>query len=482
MSCNGMALLGRSVRTPSEVQTERCVPLNTTEFESSPKGTTVKKHLVRVAMLFVMIAVTACGGGGGDSGGATPAPPVGSPAIGVLPATYDFGKVTAGNNPAPLEVTIRNSGTAALRVSTISFGAPSDPSFTLGLNGGSRPCGSASPTLAAADSCTFHVRFQPAASGSFAANVQISSDDRNLPSTGISITGTSEAVTALSLRINQLETACPSNQATAYVSVTDQGGYPVPGLLLSNFSVTEGTAPLTITSSSSVDVVYKSIAIAAVMDYSGSLTDQTVAFADMKNGFSSLISSLRANDIGEIVKFDSEIEVVQPFTADKAALLTAISAPFDKGRSTKLYDAVFQAVDDAAVHANYRRAVIVATDGRDEGGPISGVPFSTHSLTQVITNAIDKKVPIFTIGIGASINRTVLENMATGTGGLFYEANTSQNLANIYQQLSSVLYEKQYTLTFNQLALGIGSPSDLTIAANFLGLTGSAATTIRSCN
>ena len=49
--------------------------------------------------------------------------------------------------------------------------------------------------------------------------------------------------------------------------------------------------PLPITSFSFVEVVYKQIAIAAVMDYSGSLTDQPVAFADMKNGFSSLFSS-----------------------------------------------------------------------------------------------------------------------------------------------------------------------------------------------
>lgn len=447
------------------------------------KGTTVKKHLVRVAMLFVMIAVTACGSGGGDSGGATPAAPVGSPTIGVLPTTYDFGKITTGNSPAPLEVTIRNSGTAPLRVSTISFGAPSDSSFTLALSGGSRPCGSASPTLAAADTCTFHVRFQPAATGSFAANVQINSDDRSVPVTGLSIAGTSEAVTTLSVQINQLETACPTNEATAYVSVTDQGGFPLPGLQSSNFSITEGTDPILNFTSSSLDVVYKPIAIAAVMDYSGSLTDQTVAFSDMRNGYSSLINNLKPNDIGEILKFDSEIEVVQPFTADKAALLAAISAPFDKGRATKLYDAVFKAVDDTAVNANHRRAVIVATDGRDEGGPIAGVPVSTHSLTQVKNNAINKKVPIFTIGIGASINRTVLEDMANSTGGLFYEASTSQNLANIYQQLSSILYEKQYILTFNQLVRGtVGSPSNLTIAANFLGLTGNDATTIRSCN
>ena len=62
--------------------------------------------------------------------------------------------------------------------------------------------------------------------------------------------------------------------------------------------------------------------------------------------------------------------------------------------------------------------------------------------------------------------------MATETGGLFYEANTSQNLANIYQQLSSILFEKQYTLKFNQLVRGsVGSPSNLTIGANFPGIT-----------
>ncbi|MEO8186813.1 MAG: vWA domain-containing protein, partial [Burkholderiaceae bacterium] len=136
---------------------------------------------------------------------------------------------------------------------------------------------------------------------------------------------------------------------------------------------------------------------------------------------------------------------------------------------------------DTAVNANYRRAVIVATDGREEG-PTPGVPFSTHGLTEVINNAINRKVPIFTIGIGSLIDRGVLQKMATDTGGLYYEANTSQNLANIYQQLSSVLYEKQYILTFDQLALGVGTQSNLAIAASLPGITGNAVTTINSCN
>ena len=442
----------------------------------------MKKCLAAIATSFVMFAVTGCGSGGGDSpGGSSPAPPAGSPTIQVLPATYDFGNVTSGNTPAPLEITIRNTGTAALRVSAISFRAPADPSFTAVLNGGSRPCGSGSPTIAPADSCTFHVAFQPASTGSFASTLQISSDDRSSPAVALSIAGNSQPVTTLSVRINQLDTPCPSNEVTGYVSVTDQGGYPVLGLVASNFSVTEDNVALPIISASYVDAVYKPIAIAAVLDHSGSLTEQAVAFTDMKNGFSNLFNNIRANDIGEIVKFASEFEVVQPFTPDKAALLNAISASFNRGGNTRLYDAVFQAVDDTATNANYRRVVIVATDGIDEGSTV-GVQLSDHSLTEVISNAVNKKVPIFTIGIGASINRAVLEQMATSTGGLFYEATTSQNLATIYQQLSSILYERQYVLKFNQLVRGTGSSFPLAINANVMALSGTAATTIRSCN
>jgi hypothetical protein len=49
----------------------------------------------------------------------------GTPSIQVFPGSYDFGKVTTANTPAPLEITIINSGTAALKVSAISLAADS---------------------------------------------------------------------------------------------------------------------------------------------------------------------------------------------------------------------------------------------------------------------------------------------------------------------------------------------------------------------
>ena len=87
------------------------------------------------------------------------------------------------------------------------------------------------------------MRFQPPGNGVFSSTVQIASNDNSLSLFGLPITATSEAVSALSVRINQVDTSCPANAATAYVSVIDQGGFPLLGLNTGNFTVTEGSPP-----------------------------------------------------------------------------------------------------------------------------------------------------------------------------------------------------------------------------------------------
>jgi Ca-activated chloride channel family protein len=392
----------------------------------------------------------------------------------VLPATYDFGTVTSNNVPAPLEVTVKNIGNAPLQVSSISLGATAAPGFSLRLGGGSKPCGSGSATIAAGDLCTLEVEFQPANTGTFATSLQIASNDRTSPVT-VPISGASEPVAALTARINQLQTACPTNEVTAYVSVTDQGGYPVTGLLDPSFTVTQETTPRTLISPVSyAEQTYKPIATAAALDFSNSLSSQSVAFGDMKNAFTDYFDAMKPGDIGEVVKFGSEVEVTQPFTSQKASLLAAIAAPFDKGSATKMYDAAFQSVDDSGAQANYRKAVVIATDGTDNA--------SARTLADVTSNALSRNVPVFAIGIGASINRSALEQLAAGTGGLYYEANTSQNLATIYRQISSILYEKQYILKFDQLSKGPGAASSVTVGVTSGSLVGSAAAPVVSCN
>jgi von Willebrand factor type A domain len=411
------------------------------------------------------LAVAGCSSGGSaPSPGPTPSPtptptptppPAGSPAIQVLPTTFDFGKVTLPNQPAPLEVTIRNTGTAALRVSAIALLAPSGGPYALSLTGGSKPCGSGTPTLAVNDSCTVQVAFQPPTAGPFASTLQVSSDAQSSPVVSVPISGASELLTSVTLRINQVDNPTCPNPAIAYLSVIDQGGYPVLGLQAAQFvaaqqkSMTPPSTPRPIISVDPIDFgTYKNVAISALLDHSKSLTDQPVAFADMKTGFSGLLGGLKPNDIAELMKFATEYEVVVPFTSDSAALKAGIELPFNKGTGTRLYDTVYQAVDNISTKTTYRRAVIVATDGVDELPPSAP---AIHNLQQVIDNAKSKNVPIFTIGLGVSINATDLGRMAADTGGLYYQASTSQNLATIYQQLASLLYGKQYVMKFDQL-------------------------------
>ena len=125
--------------------------------------------------------------------------------------------------------------------------------------------------------------------------------------------------------------------------------------------------PITITSVAFVETAYTNVAIAALLDFSKSLRDQPVAFADMKAGFSNFFGSLKPNDVAEVIRFATENEVTQPFTTDVAALRTAIELPFNKGDDTRLYDTVFLGIDNVAnsrtTYPGYRGVVIVATDG-----------------------------------------------------------------------------------------------------------------------
>lgn len=438
-----------------------------------------RSFLFATVVTALAITTVGCSSGGGSptpapasgSGGGSPPPPAGSPSMQVLPATtFDFGKVTTSNIPAPLEVTIKNNGNAALNVTKIEFRVPADPSFILNASLGTKPCASVSPTVLPGDSCTVQVAFQPSATGAtFTSTLQITSNDPTSPNFGLPIAGSSEAVSALTVRINQLITlACPEPVTTAYVSVTDQGGYPVLGLqsVANAFSFAQGSGPtISISSVSFVGSVYQNVAIAALLDNSKSLRDQPVAFADMNTGFSGLLGGLKANDLGEVIKFATEYGVVQPFTQDRSALQAAIAAPFNMGDSTRLYDTAFRAVEDTAMQpTSHRRAVILATDGKED---LPASAPAVHTLQDVITNAKNKNVPVFTLGIGGSVNAADLQKLASDTGGLYYQASASQNLATIYKQLSSLLYENQYVLTFSRTATGAAAvQTPLTITAS----------------
>ena len=115
------------------------------------------------------------------------------PIASVSPATLNFGTQNVGTTSASQTVTLRNTGSGILNISSISFAGPgggADYSQTNNCGGQLTPQGGAK------DNCTITVTFAPTAGGSRPDIIQIVDDSANSPQTvalsgsGVSVQGT----------------------------------------------------------------------------------------------------------------------------------------------------------------------------------------------------------------------------------------------------------------------------------------------------
>lgn len=106
-------------------------------------------------------------------------------AVSLVPASHDFGAVTAKSTSAPFTFTLTNSGTATLTISKISLGGASPNRFAIS----GKTCGG---SLAAGASCTINVTFTPQSAGTaYSATLQISDNAPGSPQSA-TLTGTGQ--------------------------------------------------------------------------------------------------------------------------------------------------------------------------------------------------------------------------------------------------------------------------------------------------
>lgn len=118
--------------------------------------------------------------------------------LNVFQVLSGFGSQNIGTISAPQQVTLTNIGTTDLPVSASITGV-NNTDFVI-APGGTIPCGSLAPTLAAGASCTMQVTFNPTVTGTESANLTISASSKsvNIPLSGSGIATISGKVTDLS--------------------------------------------------------------------------------------------------------------------------------------------------------------------------------------------------------------------------------------------------------------------------------------------
>jgi VWFA-related protein len=236
----------------------------------------------------------------------------------------------------------------------------------------------------------------------------------------------------------------PAVEAT--VTVIDASGQPVAGLNDNNFasSVDGTTVPLTgVTTTSDPSI---GIAVVLVFDVSGSMAGPPLEEA--KAAGKTLLAQLGATDQVAVMSFATQPAVVQDYTSDRAALERAIDSLSAEG-ATALYAGVQDSAALAAQAPLPRRAVVLLSDGVDEGST------ATATRESSLAAAADSGALIMTVGLGPSLDDAYLSELATLGKGQYLSASQAAELQALYSTIGGVL-RQQYVLTLDGSALGEG--------------------------
>ncbi|MDO8612326.1 MAG: VWA domain-containing protein [Dehalococcoidia bacterium] len=265
----------------------------------------------------------------------------------------------------------------------------------------------------------------------------------------------------LTVRIDSLSLSqFPQVQST--VTVLDPTGNPVVGLPPEAFQASAEGEALPVRGVASATDQGLGIGIVLAIDVSGSMGGQPLAEA--KQAAKALIDQLGPSDQVAILAFNDTVRVVQQFAQDRQILTGAIDNLAAEG-NTALYEAVARSVELAAQNGSPRRAVVLLSDGRDEGTQ-SGFDQSASLAAAEVAG-----VPVFAIGLGGRIEQAYLEELVRTAPGQLMLAPEPEGLTGLYQTIGAIL-RHQYVLTFDASSLPLGGTLSLRVTVSAAGNLG----------
>jgi VWFA-related protein len=252
------------------------------------------------------------------------------------------------------------------------------------------------------------------------------------------------------VRVTQVDTSAYP-QVSLYTAVGDSAGGLRTDLSRSDFQIIEDGTPVELTGF--VGAGGSAISTALVIDRSGSMQDAD-KIAGARDAADAFVDLLRPGDHAALISFNSDVRVSEPFTADHAALQSAIDRLRPDG-GTALYDSIVAGVDLLRGQPG-RRVLLVLTDGQDcrEPGLCPAESGSSHSLRDAISYATAAGQAVYVVGLGergssgdSGIDEGVLRRIASETDGVYYYSPDASALANLYTSLAGNL-QREYRITY----------------------------------
>jgi Ca-activated chloride channel family protein len=222
-------------------------------------------------------------------------------------------------------------------------------------------------------------------------------------------------------------------QVTA--TVLDGRGHYVKGLVQSAFHVVEDDRPQKITHFASEDVPLELI---VAVDVSGSMAP---AMPALKRAVKEFLSDVPARDQVNVLAFNDTVFSPTRAATNLADRLKAIDRLAAFG-GTALYDVILRGVDTLGREVG-RKAIVVFTDGEDEG---------SHAVLSDVEQRLQASdVTLYMIGQGRGVTldslRKIMERLSRPTGGRALFTDNIDELHNAFNNLLDEL-SQQYLLGY----------------------------------
>jgi VWFA-related protein len=222
------------------------------------------------------------------------------------------------------------------------------------------------------------------------------------------------------------------------VHVTTAQGTPVTALAKQHFQLFEDNQEQKITYFARDDAP---LSIGVLFDASGSMRNKMRACAQAAASFLKT-----ANDQDEffLVEFSDRPKLTVPFTSDPDEIYERIGHIRPFGR-TSLLDAIHLALDHMKNARNFRKAIVIISDGGDNR--------SRHTPGQIKTAMLESEVQVYAMGIfepgelrklprEEANGPELLDELAESTGGRSYPVRNLNELAAISASIGNQLRDE----------------------------------------
>jgi VWFA-related protein len=222
------------------------------------------------------------------------------------------------------------------------------------------------------------------------------------------------------------------------ISVVDENGIPVKGLSKADFGLSLEGKEVKEFSLTPYSSAQSPLSVILGIDVSGSM--EGISIKEAKRGACIFLDELDKEDCTSLMVFGNSVRFLTDFSRKKHEVREKIEGLQANEKSTLLYQASSEGLDKASKAPTSRVAIVLLTDGRDEG--------STIKEEEVMAKVRKARLPIYTLGFGPKAQVEYLKNVASISGGYFLSTPNAEELSHLYRLVLDQL-KNQYLLRLN---------------------------------